>query len=160
MFDCEKEKAAGADTLGGARREAHGKRRSHSHSTPVGGQRQVPRHGTVRGQVWSKRVHKRSHFLWQYQAWSVDASDLLAAEQLGVKRLCWREQDYGHSYETTPEMFRRRGISIDRGHGAQIALPEPFWSIDGRPPEMTRPSSGTSAGPLARQLSLFDGVPR
>ena len=73
------------------------------------------------------------------KAWSVDMADLDAAERCGAHTLELRETEQNHVYRVSLADLRAQGFTLDRGHGAQIALPLAAWTVDGQAPETPKP---------------------
>jgi len=113
------------------------------------GRRQWPAHGQIKGRAWVKRVRKSAHMLRHPYGWAVDVADLDAAERCGADYVELREQEERRVYRATFAALRARGVAIDRGCGAQIALPMGYWVIDGKEP----------APAAHQQLALFGGHP-
>jgi hypothetical protein len=124
----------------------------HSHYTRSRPERQaLPAHGTVQGGVWTKRVRKSAHLLHSPRGWAVDCGDLERAERLGVTVLELHEAEESRVYRVALAAFRRRGIPVNRGAGAQVALPLGAFEVV---------SDGDTRRPDApRQLGLFGGRP-
>jgi hypothetical protein len=105
--------------------------------------------GRIAGTVTSERFEKRvqdKHQLQKPPAWCCDVSVLHEAERLGATQVWIKNVETGMSYYAPLAVFWQRGITINRGFGAQIALPLAFWAVVEEPQaDMT-------------QLSLFGGV--
>lgn len=103
--------------------------------------------GTVSRRVLRKRVRAGEHFLHAPPAIAWDVRALLDARHLGATTTEVTDTDSGRTYSAALPLFWSKGIRLDRGHGEQLALPLPYWTVssDGEPP--------------VRQLELFETVP-
>lgn len=100
--------------------------------------------GKVIGQVFGdgtfvKRVHSSRHMLQKPPAWALDVGSLQQAKKAGATAVELHDGDTGVIYSASISLIERRGFAVDRGHGAQVALPLALWQVS------------TTA---ARQLSL------
>lgn len=116
--------------------------------TNPGGAQRGPAHGRVIGQTWVKGVRGSVHMLKAPRGWAVDRGDLAVAESLGATCLEVCDLESGKVYRARLDMLRRKGLSLQRGCGAQVALPLGYWAVDGEP------SDAEPAG--AAQLGLFE----
>jgi len=99
-----------------------------NYCTTSSGSRQLPRHGFVAGRIWAKTAQASRHQLRRPPAWALDVQDLAAAERLGVELVVVKDQESGRCFWASIATIRRRGLSLDRGHGRQIALPLRWWA--------------------------------
>lgn len=95
--------------------------------------------GAVRDGWLTKRVDTRVHQLRKPPAWCIDRLHLDQLEALGAVGVLLIDEQ-GTEWRATREAFRAYGLSIDRGHGVQVALPLARWRTT-----------------VAGQLSLFCG---
>lgn len=79
-------------------------------------------HGRVVGDVWCKSCHASRHFLRRPRAISFDVDDLAAAEARGARYVAVDDIETGTTWETSLATIRQRGLPVNRGHGAQVAL--------------------------------------
>jgi hypothetical protein len=84
--------------------------------------------GFVRGEVLRKVVRGSSHMLRKPPAWALDAEVLDTAERIGAKVVLVVDSERGHEYRATISTIRRMGRVINRGFGAQWALPIRCWT--------------------------------
>lgn len=119
-----REAARVASTSGGARLDA-GSDNSHIEYTTV---RQGPLHGTVRGDVWHKRVRASAHMLRTPPGWAVDAADLDAAERAGARFVCITDSEKRRTFWARLDVLRAVGVPVRRGFGEQVALPLNRWA--------------------------------
>lgn len=149
------------DKHGGGRRLDAGGAYRHPHSTLSGAKRQGPRHGQVRGDVWTKSARASVHMVRVPKAWALDVTDLDAARAVGVQVVHIHDLEQLAHYWAALDIVTSRGFKMDRGFGEQVALPIEHWrptrgaaeALARRPePE----SESEPIGPeLAKQLSLF-----
>ncbi len=87
-------------------------------------------HGKVVGALkdgWlRKRVRTDVHQLRKPPAWCIDAAHLDRLEAMGAAGVLLVDE-HGTEWRATVQTFRQYGIPIDRGHGAQVALPLARW---------------------------------
>ncbi len=100
--------------------------------------------GSVRGDVFSKRVKSSVHFLRTPPAIAFDTSTLLTAERAGAVWCEVYDLDTGRTYRASIHAVLQSGFSLNRGHGAQIALPLDRWVRDDET--------------VGVQLAMFGGV--
>lgn len=88
-------------------------------------------------------ARKRSrHWLRVANGWSVDVAVLAQAAALGATHVVVVDRESGTRYVAPLDAFREHGVHVSYGgHGAQLALPARFWSVE-------RPDA-------ALQLALF-----
>jgi len=101
------------------------------HSTPSPQARQGPAHGVIRGNTWHKTVRASVHMLRAPEGWAVDLGDLDAAARAGATLLLIEDCESGKQYLASLAVIRRHGIPLDRGFGAQLALPLKRWACFG-----------------------------
>lgn len=126
------------------------------HSHPHYSASTDPAHGVLRGDVWYKKARASVHMLRAPRAWAVDLGDLQAAERCGVAMVSILDLEGLAHYWAAPDIIRRRGFRMERGHGVQVALALEHWYS-------TRAEAKAEAERLespapARQLSLWAGV--
>lgn len=88
--------------------------------------------GNVKDGEFRKSVHGSRHFLRFPPAIAFDVSTLDQAEAAGAVTVNITDQDTGVVYRSTIAHIRENGLSINRGHGEQIALPLEGWIIQKR----------------------------
>ena len=66
------------------------------------------------------------------RAWAADVDALDQARAAGAEWVEILDQDTGARYRAALADFYRRGLKVDRGHGAQLALPLAAWNVAGR----------------------------
>lgn len=109
--------------------------------------------GRVVGDVFRKRARSTVHMLRQPRAWAADVDTLDAAQDAGAAWVEIKDLDTGATYRAELADFYRRGVTVRRGHGDQLALPLACWDVAGGR-VTTRPNVETAAvGPS--QLRLF-----
>lgn len=104
------------------------------------------------GDVLSKKI-RSEHLLRNPVAIAFDRGVLGEAERLGARFVRVEQDDSGTVYTCSLADFRRFGVAIDRGFGAQLALPLARWSIDG-----AMPTAEARAVTPVEQRSLFDAT--
>lgn len=97
--------------------------------------------GEIAGGILRKNA-KPGHMLERPAGWAWDVSILRAAERAGVAvtEICCS----GRVWRASLADFRRYGVEISRGHGAQIVLPVKYWTV-----------RKEGEKPAAVQLALF-----
>lgn len=100
--------------------------------------------GKVVGEVaegkFIKRVRGSRHMLREPKGWAVDVQSLADAEELGAASVEIVDVETDVTYSATIARIQEKGFRLDRGHGAQVAVPLRLWSV---------------SSDDARQLSLF-----
>jgi len=86
--------------------------------------------GAVDGIVFRKTLSGKRHFLRKPLAIATDALVLEQAQELGAEMIEVRDKDTGDVYRASIQKVMTSGIEIDRGFGAQIALPLIFWQVE------------------------------
>ena len=99
--------------------------------------------GNLQGDTLVKRVIGSKHMLRTPKAWAVDVVAYEQAKRAGARYIEIRDRESGITYRVSLDGFLRFGIRLDRGYGAQIALPLEKWTV-------MNPSD-----PAGRQLELF-----
>lgn len=66
------------------------------------------------------------------RAWACDVDALDQARAAGAEWVEIPDKDTGQVYRAALADFYRRGLKVDRGHGAQLALPLAAWNVAGR----------------------------
>lgn len=87
--------------------------------------------GQVSGDVFHKRVQASRHFLRAPAAIAFDASTLLDAQRAGATWVEVADSESGKVYRASIRAVLQRSFTLDRGHGAQVALPLSQWARDG-----------------------------
>ncbi len=95
--------------------------------------------GALRDGWLTKHVNSSIHQLRKPPAWCIDREHLDRLEAMGATGVLLIDET-GTEWRATVQAFRRGGITIDRGHGVQVALPLARWRKT-----------------VAGQLSLFGG---
>lgn len=109
--------------------------------------------GRVEGDTFHKSARSSLHMLRRPRAWAADLDALDQARAAGATRVEVKDLDTGKVYAADLADFYRRGVTVNRGHGAQLALPLACWQVAGGQAS-TRPGLDQSAaGPV--QLGLF-----
>ena len=111
--------------------------------------------GRVEGDIFRKSPARSSvHMLRRPRAaWACDVDALDQARAAGAAWVELFDRDTGATYRVAMVEFYRRGLRIDRGHGAQLALPLECWDVAGGR-VTARPAPGqAAAGPA--QMRLF-----
>jgi hypothetical protein len=85
--------------------------------------------GEVVDGVLRKAVRRSVHFLRQPTAIAWDLVCLEQAEALGATRCEVLDLETGTLYTAPLQHFWRFGLRLDRGHGAQVALPLDRWTV-------------------------------
>lgn len=89
--------------------------------------------GEVRNGVFVKHVRGSIHFLRKPEAIALDANSLKQAEMAGARSVKIIDTETKKVYQALIGTIRKKGIPIDRGHGAQIALPINDWNRGNEP---------------------------
>ncbi|NIM07405.1 MAG: hypothetical protein GTO55_11805 [Armatimonadetes bacterium] len=76
----------------------------------------------------SKRVKASRHFLRVPRAIAIDVAVLSWAEREGATLVHVEDWETGLVYEATLTTIQRKGLSLDRGFGEQVALPLAHWT--------------------------------
>lgn len=82
--------------------------------------------GKVLGGWLVKHVDSSRHQLLKPPAWAIDRDHLDRLEAQGAVGVLLIDE-HGTEWRATVADFRRYGIPINRGHGAQVALPLARW---------------------------------
>ena len=109
--------------------------------------------GRVEGDTFYKSARSTVHLLRKPRAWACDVEALDQARAAGAVKVELFDRDTGATYRVELVEFYRRGRPIDRGHGAQLALPLDCWTVTGGR-ATARPVAGQSAagGPVQMRL--------
>lgn len=87
--------------------------------------------GVITGQVLRKTIHGKRHMLRRPPAIAIDLLALAEAEQAGCTDVVVVDLDDGDkTYRAKITHIRSRGFALDRGHGAQVALPLHGWQVE------------------------------
>lgn len=109
--------------------------------------------GRVEGDTFHKPARSSLHMLRRPRAWACDRDALDQARAAGASTVEVLDRDTGATYRADLADFYRRGVTVNRGHGAQLALPLACWEVTGGQ-VASRPGVNQSAvGPV--QLGLF-----
>ena len=109
--------------------------------------------GVVRGDTFYKRARSSEHMLQRPRAWAADVDALDQAQAAGAVWVEVIDRDTGATYRAELADFYRRGVTVRRGHGDQLALPLACWDVTGGR-VTTRPTVETAAV-RPSQLRLF-----
>ena len=110
--------------------------------------------GRVEGDTFYKSARSTVHMLRRPRAWAADIDTLDQARAAGATWVELYDRDTGTRYRAALADFYRRGLRIDRGHGAQLALPLTAWEIVGRA-STARPGALQDAADGPAQLRLL-----
>ena len=110
--------------------------------------------GRVEGDTFHKTARSTVHMLRQPRAWACDVDALDQARAAGATRVVIFDQDTGRRYAADLADFYRRGLRVDRGHGAQLALPLACWDVTGGR-SAARPGALQDTGTGPAQLRMF-----
>lgn len=83
--------------------------------------------GIVDGEVFYKTVSASKHFLHTPRAIALDTQSLVDARDAGAFFVEIHDRESGEVYNATIEAIWKRGFTLDRGYGRQIALPIELW---------------------------------
>jgi len=108
--------------------------------------------GRVEGGTFYKRARSTVHLLRRPRAWACDVDALDQARAAGAEWVEVHDLDTGTRYRAALADFYRRGLRVDRGHGAQLALPLAAWEIVGRATSSGRGLDQAAAGPAQMRL--------
>lgn len=106
--------------------------------------------GCVVGDTFYKRARSSVHMLARPRAWAADVDALDQAQAVGAAWVEVLDLDTGATYRAELADFYRRGISVRRGHGDQLALPLACWEVRGR--RVTVAGQSTTGGPVQMRL--------
>lgn len=93
--------------------------------------------GQVVGGVFRKAVKASVHFLRRPPAIAFDLDSLRAAERAGAVRVEVTDTETGKVYRALLAEVLERGFSLNRGHGAQVALVLGMWNKETAAQQMT-----------------------
>lgn len=93
--------------------------------------------------------------LRQPRAWAADVDTLDQAREAGAAWVEVHDLDTGTRYRAALADFYRRGLRVDRGHGAQLALPLACWAAVGGRASTARPGALQDAAAGPAQLRMF-----
>ncbi|NLG97114.1 MAG: hypothetical protein GX491_07115 [Chloroflexi bacterium] len=85
--------------------------------------------GQLQGDTLVKKVTGSRHMLRTPKAWTVDVVAAEQAKRAGARYIEIRDRESGITYRVSLDRFIRYGIRLDRGYGAQIALPLEKWTV-------------------------------
>ena len=89
--------------------------------------------GAVVGDTFRKRVQSSKHFLRKPPAIAFDVSTLLDAQRAGATWVKVTDADTGRVYRASIHAVLQDGFAVNRGFGAQVALPLSKWATDAEP---------------------------
>lgn len=75
-----------------------------------------------------KTTKKSVHMLREPESWAIDAEVVKSLEHLGCKSIMVKETEENVIYRVDFATFIDKAIDIDRGFGAQKALPLIYWN--------------------------------
>lgn len=75
-----------------------------------------------------KTTKKSVHMLREPESWAIDAGVVKTLEHLKCKSIMVRETEENLIYRIDFATFIEKAIDIDRGYGAQKALPLVYWN--------------------------------
>jgi hypothetical protein len=114
-----------------------------------------------------KRCSKLKHFMRTPPAIAIDEGIFNEAVEEGIKFIQIFEREEKTYYSATVEQFKKKSLSIDRGHGRQLALPLNYWitskskeiprelTIEKQPLPLLFPIKNKPQVENKKQLSLF-----
>ena len=121
---------------GGQQHDSSGQRPSHAYSITSMPLVQELRAGasgkvvaSIEGDVLRKAVLASKHFLRTPRGIAFDVAILDAARRAGVTTVEVYEREQQRTYTATLADFERWGVPVNRGFGAQRALPLERWKI-------------------------------
>lgn len=89
--------------------------------------------GMVKGGVFRKSIIGSRHLLKVPPAIAFDTSTLLDAQRAGAMWAEVTDTETSKVYRASVHMILRYGFTLNRGHGAQVALELDRWTRDGEP---------------------------
>lgn len=87
--------------------------------------------GHINGSDYVTNRKESLHMLRKPPGWAIDKAILDGIQKEGVTRVIVREIEHAETYSAAIPVFYSRGVLINRGHGAQICLPLPYWHKEG-----------------------------
>lgn len=87
------------------------------------------------------------------RAWACDRDALDQARAAGASTVEVLDRDTGATYRADLADFYRRGVTVNRGHGVQLALPLAYWEATSGQVASRPGVNQSAAGPV--QLGLF-----
>jgi len=75
-----------------------------------------------------KTTKKSVHMLREPESWAIDAEVVKTLEHIGCKSIMVKETEENVIYRVDFPTFIEKAIDIDRGYGAQKALPLIYWN--------------------------------
>lgn len=90
--------------------------------------------GQVQGNTFYKTITGSKHMLHKPPALCFDCSTLTDAVNAGADRVQVTDRETGRTYAAKIATIQENGFAVNRGYGAQIALPLTWFSVDGKPP--------------------------
>ena len=108
--------------------------------------------GRVEGDTFYKTARSTVHMLRQPRAWACDVDALDQARAAGATRVVILDQDRGRRYAADLATFDKHGVKVDRGHGAQLALPVAYWDVTGGRASAARPGLDAAGGAVQMRL--------
>ena len=86
------------------------------------------------------------------RAWACDLDALDAARAAGAAWVELADRDTGTTYRAALVEFYRHGLDVNRGHGAQLALPLACWEVTGGRVTARPGVNKSAAGPVQMRL--------
>ena len=111
--------------------------------------------GRVEGDVFRKSARSSVHMLRRPRAWAADVDALDQARAAGAAWVEVLDLDTGAIYRAALVDFYRRGVTVNRGHGPQLALPLDCWDVAGGRRSTARPGALQDAAAGPAQLRLL-----
>jgi len=131
------------------------KQKSQSNCTPIyraDGRAVV---GRVEGDTFYKPARSSVHMLRRPRAaWACDVDALDQTRAAGAQWVEVHDLDTGARYRVALVEFYRHGLAVNRGHGAQLALPLACWDVVGGRRSTARPGAlqDAATGPVQMRL--------
>ena len=86
--------------------------------------------GKLEGGIFKKSVCRSKHMLREPESWAIDSEVVRTVEILGTcRKVVVYDYENGFLYEVDFAKFIEKSFTIDRGHGAQRALPLTYWKF-------------------------------
>ena len=77
-----------------------------------------------------KQVYRSTHMLREPESWAIDSEVVRTLEIVGTcRKITVLDKENNFLYEVDFSLFVEKAITIDRGHGAQKALPLRYWKF-------------------------------
>jgi len=86
--------------------------------------------GKITGETFKKSVCRSKHMLREPEAWAIDSEVVRTLEILGTcRKVVVYDYENNFLYEVDFATFIEKSFTIERGHGAQKALPLTYWKF-------------------------------